>query len=172
MREFPHHKRTAEAWVALAELAFHGVPANLDAARKNLSKAAESGPNDAARERADYLVIWIEDAAPGTDAGRVIGAANQFLGEPGVAAGFGCPDEVGGKLITGNRISRMRRRSSKSWCRRIREPASPRKPSSSPRNLRCKAWALEPSTARSSCSMKWSREWGTQMGCAERAGRH
>jgi TolA-binding protein/thioredoxin-like negative regulator of GroEL len=79
LREFPHHKRSAEAWVALAELAFHGVPANLDAARKNLARAAESGPNDAARERADYLVIWIEDAAPKTDAAKVIGFASQFL---------------------------------------------------------------------------------------------
>ena len=79
LREFPRHKRSAEAWVALAELAFHGVPANLDAARKDLARAVESGPNDAARERADYLVIWIEDAAPNTDAGKVIGFANQFL---------------------------------------------------------------------------------------------
>ena len=37
LRDFPRHKRAAEAWVALAELAFHGVPANLDAARKNLA---------------------------------------------------------------------------------------------------------------------------------------
>jgi TolA-binding protein len=79
LEEFPRHKRGAEAWVALAELAFHGVPANLDAARKNLARAAESGPNDAARERADYLIIWIEDAAPNTDAGKVTGVANQFL---------------------------------------------------------------------------------------------
>jgi hypothetical protein len=79
LREFPRHKRSAEAWVALAELAFHGVPANLDAARKNLARAGEGEPNDAARERADYLAIWIEDAAPNTDAGRVIGFASQFL---------------------------------------------------------------------------------------------
>jgi TolA-binding protein len=79
LREFPRHNRSAEAWVALAELAFHGVPANLDAARKNLARAAESGPNEAARGRADYLSIWIEDAAPNTDAARVIGFANQFL---------------------------------------------------------------------------------------------
>jgi TolA-binding protein len=79
LREFPRHKRSAEAWVALAELAFHGVPANLDAARKNLARAAESAPNDAARQRADYLVIWIEDVAPNTDAGKVIGFATQFL---------------------------------------------------------------------------------------------
>ena len=55
LREFPRHKRGAEAWVALAELAFHDTPANLEAARKNLARAAESEPNDAARERADYL---------------------------------------------------------------------------------------------------------------------
>jgi len=79
LREFPRHERGAEAWVALAELAFHGVPANLDAARKNLARAAESGPNDDARERADYLIIWIEDAAPNTDSAKVIGVANQFL---------------------------------------------------------------------------------------------
>jgi hypothetical protein len=79
LREFPRHKRSAEAWVALAELAFHGVPANLDAARKNLAHASESGPNDAARERADYLSIWIEDAGPNTDPAKVIGFASQFL---------------------------------------------------------------------------------------------
>ena len=79
LREFPRHKRSGEAWVALAELAFHGLPGDLDAARKHLARAVESGSNDAARERADYLIIWIEDAAPKTDAARVIGFANQFL---------------------------------------------------------------------------------------------
>jgi tetratricopeptide (TPR) repeat protein len=79
LREFPRHQRSAEAWVALAELAFHGVPANLEAAKKDLAHAAESGPNDAAKERADYLSIWIEDSAPNTDAARVIESANQFL---------------------------------------------------------------------------------------------
>jgi hypothetical protein len=79
LREFPRHKRSGEAWVALAELAFHGLPGDLDAARKHLARALESGSNEAARERADYLIIWIEDAAPKTDAARVIGFANQFL---------------------------------------------------------------------------------------------
>jgi TolA-binding protein len=79
LREFPRHKRSAEAWVALAELAFHGVPSNLDAARKNLARATESGPNDTARERADYLVIWIEDSASNSDAASVIERASQFL---------------------------------------------------------------------------------------------
>jgi TolA-binding protein len=79
LREFPNHKRRAEAWVALAELAFHGVPANLEAARKDLARAAESEPNDAARERAEYLVVWLEDAMPKSDPAKVIGAASQFL---------------------------------------------------------------------------------------------
>lgn len=79
LREFPRHKRIAEAWVALAELAFHSIPANLDAARKNLARAAQSGPNDVARERADYLAIWLEDAAPNAVATNVIDAANRFL---------------------------------------------------------------------------------------------
>lgn len=79
LREFPRHKRGAEAWVALAELAFHGIPANLDAARKNLARALQGEPNDVARERADYLAIWLEDAMLHTDATKVIEAANRFL---------------------------------------------------------------------------------------------
>src|SRR5204862_7447295 len=50
-REFPHHKRVAEAWVALAELAFHGIPPDLAEARKNLAHASENEPNAAAREK-------------------------------------------------------------------------------------------------------------------------
>jgi outer membrane protein assembly factor BamD (BamD/ComL family) len=79
LKDFPKHKRRAEAWVALAELAFHGAPPNLDAARKNLAQARENEPNPAASERADYLAIWIEDAASGVEAGKVIGFANEFL---------------------------------------------------------------------------------------------
>lgn len=79
LREFPKHKRTAEAWVALAELEFHGVPPHVDEARKSLARARESEPNAAARERADYLLIWIEEGAPNADPGKVIEFANQFL---------------------------------------------------------------------------------------------
>lgn len=79
LRQFPRHPRSAEAWVALAELAFHDVPANIESARQNLARAAESGPNDAARERADYLSIWIEDTTSNFNAPKVIGSANQFL---------------------------------------------------------------------------------------------
>jgi tetratricopeptide (TPR) repeat protein len=79
LRQFPRHQRAAEAWVALAELAFHGAPPRFDDARKNLEKARASGPNAAATERADYLAIWIEDAAAESDPAKVIAAATEFL---------------------------------------------------------------------------------------------
>jgi outer membrane protein assembly factor BamD (BamD/ComL family) len=79
LREFPRHKRAAEAWVALAELAFHGAPPRFDDARKDLEKARNSQPSPAATERADYLAIWIEDAAPNSDPAKVIAAASEFL---------------------------------------------------------------------------------------------
>jgi tetratricopeptide (TPR) repeat protein len=79
LREFPRHPRAAEAWVAIAELAFHATPPRFDDARKNLEKARNSDPNPAATERADYLAIWLEDAAPNSDPGKVIAAAAEFL---------------------------------------------------------------------------------------------
>lgn len=79
LRAFPNHKRSSEAWVALAELAFHSIPANLDAARKNLMSARASAPNAVANERGDYLALWIEDAATNADVARVIELASQFL---------------------------------------------------------------------------------------------
>ena len=89
IRQFPRHKRVAEAWVALAELAFHAAPPRFDEARKNLERARASGPNAAATERADYLTIWLEDAAPDSDPAKIIAAAENFLrkypGSPFVA---------------------------------------------------------------------------------------
>jgi outer membrane protein assembly factor BamD (BamD/ComL family) len=79
LRQFPRHKRAAEAWVALAELAFHGAPPRFDEARKNLGRARISGPSPAAIERADYLTIWIEDAVPDSDPTKVISSAENFL---------------------------------------------------------------------------------------------
>jgi Tetratricopeptide repeat len=79
LQAFPRHKRVSEAWVALAELAFRSVPANLETARKDLASARETEPNVAASERANYLVIWIEDASPNADTAKVIGFASQFL---------------------------------------------------------------------------------------------
>jgi TolA-binding protein len=78
VRDFPDDPRTSEAWVALAELAFHRTPPALDDARKYLARALGSKPTPAAQERAEYLSIWIEDAAGANDA-KVIELANRFL---------------------------------------------------------------------------------------------
>jgi TolA-binding protein len=78
LREFPTATRVSEAWVALAELAFHAAPPRLDDARKNLARAAESKPTLAAQERADYLTIWLEDATTGNEA-KVIELAKRFV---------------------------------------------------------------------------------------------
>ena len=89
VRQFPAHSRAAEAWVALAELAFHAAPPRFDEARKNLERARQSTPNAAAAERADYLAIWLEDAVADSDPAKVISAADNFLrkypGSPFVA---------------------------------------------------------------------------------------
>jgi lipopolysaccharide biosynthesis regulator YciM len=79
LNQFPRHKRAAEGWVALAELAFHGAPPRFDEARKNLGRARMSGPSPAAIERADYLTIWIEDGVPDSDPTKVISTAENFL---------------------------------------------------------------------------------------------
>jgi TolA-binding protein len=78
LREFPNANRVSEAWVALAELAFHATPPRLDDARKHLARAAESKPTFAAQERADYLTIWLEDATTGNEA-KVIDFAKRFI---------------------------------------------------------------------------------------------
>ena len=80
LREFPTAYRVSEAWVALAELAFHATPPRLDDARKNLARAAESKPTSAAQERSDYLTIWLEDATSGNET-KVIELAKRFLQE-------------------------------------------------------------------------------------------
>ena len=76
--DFPGDPRVSEAWVALAELAFHANPPRLEKARKFLTLADESHATAAARERAAYLKIWIEDAAA-ANGEAVIQLAGQFL---------------------------------------------------------------------------------------------
>ncbi|MFN2541541.1 MAG: tetratricopeptide repeat protein [Chthoniobacterales bacterium] len=78
VRDFPQDARASEAWVALAELAFHSTPPRFAEARKDLAHAAESKPTPAAAERSDYLMIWIEDSENGNDA-KVIELAKRFL---------------------------------------------------------------------------------------------
>lgn len=78
VRDFPANPRVSEAWVTLAELAFHAAPPRLDEARKNLARAVESKPTAAAAERGDYLMIWLEDSIDRNDA-KIIELANRFL---------------------------------------------------------------------------------------------
>src|SRR5213083_1714346 len=78
IRDFPRNPRMSEAWVGLAELAFHSSPPRLNEARKNLAHAFESTPTAAAAERADYLSIWVEEAAGGNET-KVIELAKKFL---------------------------------------------------------------------------------------------
>ena len=58
VRDFPENPRVSEAWVALAELAFHATPPRVDDARKNLQKAAEAKPTSA-RPRASSSMALI-----------------------------------------------------------------------------------------------------------------
>jgi len=79
IRDFPQSSRVSEAWVSLAELAFHGAQPDLETARKDLAQARQQRPTAATLERADYLQIWLEDANAATDETPVITAANSFL---------------------------------------------------------------------------------------------
>jgi TolA-binding protein len=84
IRDFPKNPRVSEAWVVLAELAFHSSPPRVDDARKNLAHAAESAPTAAAAERADYLSIWVEESAAGIET-KVIELAKRFLEQHGLS---------------------------------------------------------------------------------------
>src|SRR4029453_11405529 len=83
IRDFPKNPRVSEAWGSLAELAFHSSPPRIDEARINLARA-DSKPTAAATERADYLMIWIEDSA-GADETKVVELAKRFLGQHGTS---------------------------------------------------------------------------------------
>jgi outer membrane protein assembly factor BamD (BamD/ComL family) len=78
IRDFPKNPRVSEAWVGLAELAFHSSPPRLAEAQKDLARSADSNPTAAATERADYLRIWIEDSADENET-KAIDLAKRFL---------------------------------------------------------------------------------------------
>ena len=78
LRRFPSSSRVAAAHLALAEIAYHSVPPKLDQAAKSLAAARAANPSETVAERADYLAIWLADAA-GADTDRVIAAASDFL---------------------------------------------------------------------------------------------
>lgn len=78
VRRFPNHQRVAEAYLALAELAFHSAPPKLEEAEKNLSAAKAAHPSAVVAETIDYLAIWLADARD-ADSDGVISAATHFL---------------------------------------------------------------------------------------------
>jgi predicted negative regulator of RcsB-dependent stress response len=84
IRDFPQNPRVSEAWIGLAELAFHFSPPRLDEARKNLTRAFDSKPTTAAKERGDYLTIWIEDSTSANET-KVIDLAKRFLDQHGAS---------------------------------------------------------------------------------------
>ena len=79
IRDYPNSPRVSEAWIALAELAYHAARPDLKTAREDLERARQSHPTPAAIERADYLEIWLNDATPRADESDVIAAATAFL---------------------------------------------------------------------------------------------
>jgi TolA-binding protein/thioredoxin-like negative regulator of GroEL len=83
IRDFPKNPRVSEALVSLAELAFHASPPRLEEARRFLVRASES-PTPAAAERGDYLNIWIEESAAGSET-KVIELAKRFLEQHGTS---------------------------------------------------------------------------------------
>lgn len=78
VHRFPGNGRVADGWLALAELAYHSAPPNLDLAKKNLTAARDAHPSETVTEHADYLAIWLADAE-GSNSDRVIKAATEFL---------------------------------------------------------------------------------------------
>jgi outer membrane protein assembly factor BamD (BamD/ComL family) len=78
VQRFPSHARAPEAELALAELAFHSAPPQLDASAKYLAAANAAHPTEATMERIAYLEVWLADAR-GADSDTVITAANEFL---------------------------------------------------------------------------------------------
>jgi outer membrane protein assembly factor BamD (BamD/ComL family) len=78
VQRFPTHARVAEAELALAELAFHSLPPQLDLAEKHLAAARAAHPAPATIERAAYLEVWLADAR-GAESDAVISSANDFL---------------------------------------------------------------------------------------------
>ncbi|MGH7936812.1 MAG: tetratricopeptide repeat protein [Chthoniobacterales bacterium] len=79
IHDFPNSSLVSEAWVALAELAFHERKPDLETARQDLARARQSHPTPAALERADYLNIWLEDATASPNESQVIAATSKFL---------------------------------------------------------------------------------------------
>lgn len=77
-QHFPTHPRVAEANLALAELAFHATPPQLDQSETYLASARAANPAAETMGRIMYLEVWLKDAR-GAESDGVISAANEFL---------------------------------------------------------------------------------------------
>ncbi|MDQ2868075.1 MAG: tetratricopeptide repeat protein [Verrucomicrobiota bacterium] len=78
IRQFPASPRISEAYLALAELAYHAMPPRLDAAARHLAAARQATPSPAVQEAIDYLALWLADARNVGDE-KLIASANDFL---------------------------------------------------------------------------------------------
>ena len=156
IHDFPQSPRVSEAWVALAELAFHATKPELETARRIWRKRDKEIPTPTALERADYLEIWIEDATPSADETAVITAANKFLQQyPDSRFTAEVTDETGRGLFStagfcqrpdAIRIARATKARGSGWRR---------KHSFLPRAARRRAWAR----ARSIMPWRSSTRW-------------
>jgi tetratricopeptide (TPR) repeat protein len=84
VRDFADHPRVTEAKIALAEIAF--LASDVAGASKYLKAAYESSPAGEETERADYLALFLADAAPDRDDEKVITLGKKFLAEHGNSA--------------------------------------------------------------------------------------
>lgn len=81
IRDQPLHRRTPEARIALAELAYVRSRPNLAAAWREISAPEiRRVQSDAGADRADYLAIWLADTpGPSHDEEKAIALAKNFL---------------------------------------------------------------------------------------------
>ena len=79
VRDFPQHPRVAEARLALAEMAYLKPFPDLDMAAGYLKASNESPQTTDTSERAEYLGIFLADAAGDRDEDKVIGACQAFI---------------------------------------------------------------------------------------------
>ena len=75
--QFPQHKRTAEAHLAITSINLLAFPPKTKAARESLSLARNFATDPADKRRADYLAFWIEESAGNLT--ECLNFGNQFI---------------------------------------------------------------------------------------------
>jgi tetratricopeptide (TPR) repeat protein len=77
LHHFPKHGRQNEARIALAELALQD--GDRDGAARYLQTVSASTPDPTTRERADYLAVFLADAASPPETAKIIDLGQKFL---------------------------------------------------------------------------------------------